>query len=151
MLNADRWDAATTTVLLELEELDAAAAERYSDRVAPVERTVLVRAGAVAVLGFLAVLLSIFVSFRVGRRLVRDLLALRKEAHEASSVRLPSVLRRLAAGERIDVATETPRLEYGRDEIGQVGQALSTLQRAAIEGAVKQVIEVFSGSASWSR
>lgn len=138
VLNADRWDAATATVLLDLEELDRAATERYGERVEPVERTVLVRAGLVAVLGLIAVLVSIFVSFRVGRRLVRDLRVLRKEAHEASGVRLPSVLRRLAAGEQVDVETETPRLEYGRDEIGQVGQALSTLQRAAIEGAVKQ-------------
>lgn len=138
VLNADRWDSATAAVLVDLQELEAAALERYADRVAPVERTILIRAGLVAVLGFVAVLVSILVSFRVGRRLVRDLVALRKEAHEAASVRLPSVLRRLAAGERIDVETETPRLEYGRDEIGQVGHALSTLHRAAIEGAVKQ-------------
>ena len=47
-------------------------------------------------------------------------------------------MRRLAAGEQVDVETEAPRLEYERDEIGQVGQALNTLQRAAVEAAVKQ-------------
>ncbi|GHF50555.1 hypothetical protein GCM10010359_61150 [Streptomyces morookaense] len=47
-------------------------------------------------------------------------------------------MRRLAAGETVDVETEAPRLEYGSDELGQVGQALNTLQRAAVEAAVKQ-------------
>lgn len=66
-----------------------------------------------------------------------------------SGVRLPSVMRRLAAGEHVDVETEAPRLDYEKDEVGQVGQALNTLQRAAVEAAVKQadvrrgVAEVF--------
>ena len=82
--------------------------------------------------------MSVFVSVRIGRGLIRDLSQLRKEAHEVSGVRLPSVMRRLAAGEQVDVETEAPRLEYGKDEIGQVGQALNTLQCAAVEAAVQQ-------------
>lgn len=138
VLNADRWDAAASSALLDLEELDRAAEDAYSDRVDPVAQWIFLRAWATALLGLLAVLVTIVVSFRVGRGLVRDLRALRKEAREASGVRLPSVQRRLAAGEQIDVETESPRLEYGEDEIGQVGHALNTLQRAAVEGAVQQ-------------
>ncbi|MDK1474775.1 nitrate- and nitrite sensing domain-containing protein [Streptomyces sp. 549] len=137
-VNSARWDAATTTVLDDLKELDREAGDRYADRITPAATTVLLQAGVACVLGFLAVLLSIVVSFRVGRGLVRDLGALRKEAHEVSGVRLPSVMRRLAAGEEVDVETEAPRLEYSQDEIGQVGQALNTLQRAAMEATVKQ-------------
>ncbi len=80
----------------------------------------------------------LFLSVRVGRSLIRDLRQLRLEAHEASGVRLPSVMRRLSAGEEVDVETEVPRLEYDKNEIGEVGQALNTLQRAAVEAAVKQ-------------
>lgn len=47
-------------------------------------------------------------------------------------------MRRLSAGEEVDVETEVPRLEYDRNEMGEVGQALNTLQRAAVEAAVKQ-------------
>ncbi|UGY94784.1 nitrate- and nitrite sensing domain-containing protein [Streptomyces gobiensis] len=137
-VNAERWDAATSTVLDDLEQMDRAAAERYTERVEPAALSVLLKAGIAGVLGFLAVLASVVVSFRIGRGLVRDLGTLRREAHEASGVRLPSVMRRLAAGEHVDVETEAPRLEYGPDEMGQVGQALNTLQRAAIEAAVKQ-------------
>ncbi|MBU7600151.1 nitrate- and nitrite sensing domain-containing protein [Streptomyces sp. P38-E01] len=138
VLNADRWDSATASALLDLEELDRAANDTYEDRVDPVAHWVFLRAAVAAFVGLLAVLATIVISFRVGRGLVRDLRALRKEAKEASAVRLPSVQRRLAAGEQIDVETEAPRLEYGDDEIGQVGHALNTLQRAAVEGAVRQ-------------
>ncbi len=98
----------------------------------------IVRVVLAGVLGLVALLVSVFLSVRIGRGLIRDLRRLRLEAHEASGVRLPGVLRRLAAGEQVDVETEAPRLTYDKDEIGQVGQALNTLQRAAIEATVKQ-------------
>lgn len=99
---------------------------------------VIVKAVVAGVLGLLAVLFSLFLSVRIGRGLVRDLRQLRLDAHEASGVRLPSVMRRLSAGEQVDVETEVPRLAYDKNEIGDVGQALNTLQRAAVEAAVKQ-------------
>ncbi|CAM5538554.1 hypothetical protein SMICM304S_02886 [Streptomyces microflavus] len=105
---------------------------RFQDRAEPAGYRVLAQAGVAGVLGFLALIVSIFVSVRIGRELVRDLSRLRKDAHEVSGVRLPSVMRRLAAGEQVDVETEAPHLTYERDEIGQVGQALNTLQRAAV-------------------
>lgn len=137
-VDAARWQETSNPVLENLEREGEAADERYQDRVEPAGFNVLVLAGIAGVLGFLALLVSLIVSIRVGRSLVRDLSSLRKEAHEVSGVRLPSVMRRLAAGEQVDVETEAPRLDYERDELGQVGQALNTLQRAAVEAAVKQ-------------
>ncbi|MGW4029885.1 sensor histidine kinase [Streptomyces sp. NPDC004838] len=136
--DVQEWQSAATPVIDELRREAQAADERHQDRVDPTAFAVYVKAGVAGVLGFLALLISIIVSVRVGRDLVRDLSRLRKEAHEVSGVRLPSVMRRLAAGEQIDVETEAPRLEYDKDEIGQAGQALNTLQRAAIEAAVRQ-------------
>ncbi|MEV6786136.1 nitrate- and nitrite sensing domain-containing protein [Streptomyces sp. NPDC051098] len=132
------WQSAATPVLDELARESDAAGARYQDRVDPAAYSVFVRAGIAGVLGFLALLVSVIVSVRIGRDLVRALSRLRKEAHEVSGVRLPSVMRRLAAGEHVDVETEAPRLEYDKDEIGQAGQALNTLQRAAVEAAVRQ-------------
>ncbi|MEV0780471.1 nitrate- and nitrite sensing domain-containing protein [Streptomyces sp. NPDC050433] len=137
-VDAARWQESSNPVLQNLEREGEAADDRYQDRVDPAAFNVLVLAGIAGVLGFLALLVSVVVSVRVGRSLVRDLSGLRKEAHEVSGVRLPSVMRRLAAGEQVDVETEAPRLDYERDELGQVGQALNTLQRAAVEAAVKQ-------------
>ncbi|MFE4594019.1 nitrate- and nitrite sensing domain-containing protein [Streptomyces laurentii] len=137
-VTAQRWQEQTTPVLDALARENYAAGERLQERLQPVAYRVLLKAGIAGVLGFVALLVSIVVSVRVGRGLVRDLRRLRKEAQEVSGVRLPSVMRRLAAGEDVDTATEVPHLTYSEDEVGQVGQALNTLQRAAVEAAVKQ-------------
>jgi anti-sigma regulatory factor (Ser/Thr protein kinase) len=137
-VTAKSWDAIGDRVLGQLATLDDAATDRYQDRVHPAAVRTITEAAVVGVLGLVALLFSLVLSVRVGRGLVRDLRRLRQEAHEASGVRLPGVLRRLSAGEQVDVETEAPRLEYDKNEIGEVGQALNTLQRAAVEGAVKQ-------------
>ncbi|MFJ9544016.1 nitrate- and nitrite sensing domain-containing protein [Streptomyces sp. NPDC101225] len=137
-VTAQGWDTAAGNVLDKLGTLNDQASDRYQDRVRPVAMGVIAKAAVAGVLGLVAVLLSLFLSVRVGRTLIRDLRQLRLEAHEASGVRLPSVMRRLSAGEQVDVETEAPRLEYDKNEIGEVGQALNTLQRAAVEAAVKQ-------------
>ncbi|NXY97579.1 nitrate- and nitrite sensing domain-containing protein [Streptomyces sp. BR123] len=133
-----QWDEAANKVLDDLATMGTAAGDRYQKRVEPVAMSVLLQAAVAGILGFLALLVSVILSVRIGRDLVRDLSRLRKEAHEVSGVRLPAVMRRLAAGEHVDVETEAPRLEYEKDEVGQVGAALNTLQRAAVEAAVKQ-------------
>ncbi|MFI2781517.1 sensor histidine kinase [Streptomyces sp. ALB3] len=137
-VDAARWAEVAPPVLDRLANDGTEMSNRFQDRAEPAGYRVLIQAGVAGVLGFVALLVSVFVSVRVGRELVRDLSRLRKDAHEVSGVRLPSVMRRLAAGEQVDVETEAPHLSYERDEIGQVGQALNTLQRAAVEAAVKQ-------------
>ncbi|GGY11517.1 sensor histidine kinase [Streptomyces djakartensis] len=137
-VTAKSWDSAAGNVLDELGTLNDQANDRYQDRVHPVAVGVIAKAVIAGALGLIALLLSLFLSVRVGRTLIRDLRQLRLEAHEASGVRLPSVMRRLSAGEQVDIETEVPRLEYDKNEMGEVGQALNTLQRAAVEAAVKQ-------------
>ncbi|PAZ11091.1 histidine kinase [Streptomyces sp. SA15] len=143
-VTAKSWDNVAGSVLDELATLNDQAGDRYQDRVRPDAIGVIVKASVAGVLGLAALIFSLVVSVRVGRGLIRDLRQLRLEAHEASGVRLPSVMRRLSAGEQVDVETEAPRLEYDKNEIGEVGQALNTLQRAAVEAAVKQA-ELRSG------
>ncbi|MEU8499086.1 sensor histidine kinase [Streptomyces lavendulae] len=137
-VTAAQWDEAAGKVLGDLAAMGTAAGDRYQKRVKPVAMGVLVQAAVAGVLGFIALAFSVVLSVRIGRDLIRDLSQLRKDAHEASGVRLPSVMRRLAAGETVDVETEAPRLEFEKDEVGQVGLALNSLQRAAVEAAVKQ-------------
>ncbi|MEU0672715.1 nitrate- and nitrite sensing domain-containing protein [Streptomyces sp. NPDC006172] len=137
-VTAKSWDTAAAGVLGELGTLDEQASDRYQDRVRPVATEVIVKAVVAGVFGLIALLLSLYLSVRIGRGHIRDLRQLRLDAHDASGVRLPSVMRRLSAGEQVDVETEVPRLQYDKNEIGEVGQALNTLQRAAVEAAVKQ-------------
>ncbi|MFI6349778.1 nitrate- and nitrite sensing domain-containing protein [Streptomyces sp. NPDC050560] len=138
VIDAAEWNRLADPVLDGLADRDSDADDRYQDRVQPVATGIMVRAGVAGILGLAALLFSVILSVRVGRGLIRDLHRLRTEAHESSGVRLPAVMRRLAAGEEVDVETEAPRLEYERSELGQVGRALNTLQRAAVEAAVKQ-------------
>ncbi|MEV7688191.1 nitrate- and nitrite sensing domain-containing protein [Streptomyces bungoensis] len=137
-VTARSWDSAAASVLDELGSLDDQAGDRFQDRMRPAAVGVIAQAAVAGVLGLIALLVSLVLSVRVGRSLIRDLRQLRLEAHEASGVRLPSVMRRLSVGEQVDIETEVPRLEYDKNEIGEVGQALNTLQRAAVEAAVKQ-------------
>ncbi|MDR3080224.1 MAG: nitrate- and nitrite sensing domain-containing protein, partial [Streptomyces sp.] len=137
-VTAKGWDEAAGQVLDRLDRMSTQAGDRYQDRVRPRAVHVIVKAAVAGVLGLAALLISLIMSVRIGRGLIRDLRRLRLEAHEASGVRLPSVMRRLSAGEQVDIETEVPHLQYEKNEIGEVGQALNTLQRAAVEAAVKQ-------------
>jgi hypothetical protein len=137
-VTAKSWDTAAANALGDLSALGEQSADRYEDRVRPVETRIVLKAAVSGVLGLLTLLLSLLVSVRIGRDLIRDLKQLRAQAHEAASVRLPGVMRRLSAGEQVDVATEVPQLTYDRNEIGEVAQAVDTLHRAAVEAAAKQ-------------
>ena len=76
----------------------------------------------------------------IGRRLVRELSDLRQTALELANERLPDVVSRLAAGEQVDVSAQAPPAATSAtsDEVGQVREAFSTVQRTAVEAAVGQ-------------
>jgi hypothetical protein len=148
-MTAQQWRDLTQFVVDGIRKESAKADDLFQHHVGAARRNVDLRFLAATALGLVALVASVVVSVRVGRALIHDLSELRKEAGESAGVRLPSVMRRLAAGEQVDVETEAPRLAYEDHEMGQVGQALNTLQRAAVEAAVKQadlrrgVAEVF--------
>ena len=90
-------------------------------------------------LGLAAVLASVFVMVRFGRRLRVDLTNLYDSARQMANERLPRLVERLRGGEDVDVREESPPLKAGRiTEIANVAQAFSTVQRTAIEAAVGQ-------------
>ncbi|MEO3756150.1 nitrate- and nitrite sensing domain-containing protein [Streptomyces sp. B6B3] len=137
-VTAEQWKQATSDALEELHQLGVRAEEGYQEQVGPENSALVRRAVLVGGVGFLAVLLSVFVALRLGRRHLRELRTVAREAEDAAEVRLPGVMRRLEAGERVDVETEAPWLEYGQDDLGRVGQSLNTLQRAAVSAAVER-------------
>ncbi len=108
-------------------------------RAKPVSVRTLVIAGVTGVVGLIAVIASVVISVRIARRIVRELGQLRSQARESADVRLPDVVRRLGEGQQVDVDAESPRRDHPRSEIGHVGEALQTLERAAMRGAVVQV------------
>ena len=146
-LNFAQWRETADRVLNRMSELDTQAATTAGQQGRDYALGVIWRDGIAGLLGLAAVVVSIFVSLRIGRRLVRELVALRNGAFELAGVRLPSVMRRLREGEKVDVAVEAPPLTApdqpghgptAPDELAQLGRAFNAVQRAAVEAAVEQ-------------
>jgi signal transduction histidine kinase len=132
------WHNTYDTVTAQLNVFVLTAADGIVARATPVATGIFLRLGIAAVLGLLTFLGSAALSIRVGRSLIRRLTGLREAAQALADERLPSVVSRLRRGEQVDVAAETPALEYGNDEIGAVGNAFSAVQRTAVESAVHE-------------
>jgi signal transduction histidine kinase len=100
------------------------------------------RLAIVGGVGFLAVLLSAFLLWRFGRRITRELTGLRGAAQTLAGERLPSVVRRLRAGDDVDVDAEAPPLELGTKtrEVTETADSFSAVQRTAVEAAVEQAL-----------
>ncbi|NUK13663.1 ATPase, partial [Streptomyces lunaelactis] len=99
---------------------------------------ILTPAGAAVLLGLAAVAASLVISVRIGRALVVELISLRNSALEIARHKLPHAMRRLRTGEEIDIQAEAPPGPAAQDEIGQVGEALGTVHRAALSAAVER-------------
>ena len=137
-VTATEWRIATEDVFSGLANLQTIGTTDVVGRGVPVAIGVLVRLALAGVLGLIAVIASIIVSITTARRLIRQLERLRNAARDLASYRLPRVVERLQHGERVDVEHEAPPLDFGRDEIGQVGEAFNQVQETAIRVAVEQ-------------
>ncbi|MFJ5551689.1 nitrate- and nitrite sensing domain-containing protein [Streptomyces sp. NPDC093225] len=139
------WQAAQRAVADAMRDTAASArTDRTADRTTPLVGGLVSGAGAAVLLGLAAVAASLVISVRIGRGLVVELVALRNGALEIAHHKLPHAMDRLRAGEEIDVAAETPAGPPAEDEVGQVGEALASVHRAALGAAVERA-ELASG------
>ncbi|MFI1989873.1 nitrate- and nitrite sensing domain-containing protein [Actinoplanes sp. NPDC020271] len=137
-VSGTEWQATYDEVSAGLRAFELAAVDEVASDATPLAVNVFVWLGLAAVVGLIAFALAIWVSVRVGRSIVGRLIKLRREALEMAAERLPTVVRRLQHGEAVDVDVETPPLEYGQDEIGQLGHAFNDVQRTAVQSAVDE-------------
>ncbi|MFE6423851.1 MULTISPECIES: sensor histidine kinase [Streptomyces] len=133
-----RWDEAHARVRDGMRAIELDAGRHVADRADPFTRGVLTPAGAAVLLGLLAVAASLVISVRIGRGLVVELVGLRDGALEIARRRLPEAMRRLRAGEEVDVDAEAPQGPPAEDEAGQVAEALDTVHRAALRAAAER-------------
>ncbi|MFE6281329.1 nitrate- and nitrite sensing domain-containing protein [Streptomyces sp. NPDC057877] len=138
------WNRAHARVQARMRTIEQDAARGVADRADPFTRGVLTPAGAAVLLGLAAVAASLVISVRIGRGLVVELVSLRNSALEIARRKLPEAMRKLRAGEEIDVRAEAPRGPRAEDETGQVAEALGTVHRAALRAAVERA-ELASG------
>lgn len=137
-VGAEQWRATIEPALAQMRKSIQDAGDRLVDRATPIAAGVIIRLLMAGGLGLLAVIASVVMSITTARALVRQLERLRGAAWELAEQRLPSVVERLGHGEKVDVAVEAPPLQFGADEIGQVGRAFNAVQETAIRTAVEQ-------------
>ncbi|WUO70644.1 nitrate- and nitrite sensing domain-containing protein [Streptomyces canus] len=97
----------------------------------------LLTAASLSAGGLIALLLCLFMSWRITRSLSRRLRGLREATLSLAQERLPDVVARLDRGEKVDVDRAAPELDYGSDELGQVAKAFNAAQRTAVVTAVE--------------
>ncbi|MGW5421244.1 sensor histidine kinase [Streptomyces sp. NPDC003943] len=138
------WDTAHASVREGTSSVEQAARAATADRHDPLGGGMPIAGAAAVLLGLAAVAASLAISVRIGRGLVVELVSLRNTALEIARRKLPAAMRRLRAGEELDVHAEAPPGPTPQDEIGQVGEALTTVHRAALSAAVERA-ELASG------
>jgi signal transduction histidine kinase len=132
-----RWKAALGELSAEYRSLIRQQTDALLDRSAARARQLLLTAGSLSAGGLVALLVCVGVPGRITRSLPRRLGGLRRATLALAQERLPEVVARLERGEKVDVESATPPLDYGRDELGQVAQAFNTAQRTAVHTAVE--------------
>ncbi|MEU5785580.1 sensor histidine kinase [Micromonospora lupini] len=137
-VSAEQWRGTVEPALAAVNDAVADGGEGIVGRATGVAVMVVVRLVLATGLGLLAVIASVVVSITTARTLLRQLERLRQAAWQLADERLPRVVERLGRGEEVDVATEAPPLEFGVDEIGQVGKAFNAVQETALRTAVEQ-------------
>ncbi|CAM5673387.1 histidine kinase OS=Streptomyces violarus OX=67380 GN=FHS41_000868 PE=4 SV=1 [Streptomyces violarus] len=138
------WDEAAGTVLEGLAQAESDAGTGATAKADAFGWDTLGSSGIAVILGLVGVLLSLLVSVGVGRGLIVELLDLRDSALEVAGRRLPRAMRRLHAGQGVDIDAEAPMRRLVGDELAQVGTALTAVQRAALKAASERA-ELQSG------
>ncbi|MFJ6619012.1 nitrate- and nitrite sensing domain-containing protein [Kitasatospora sp. NPDC091335] len=141
---ADRWAMVAGNVAGALRAVEDQAGRIAAERQDPYPLGLFTPSGMAVLLGLAGVIASLVISVQIGRGLVTELIGLRNSALELAGRKLPATMRKLRAGEEVDIEVEVPRPVERGDEIGQVHRALGTVQRAAVTAAVERA-EVLSG------
>ncbi|MER7921925.1 MULTISPECIES: nitrate- and nitrite sensing domain-containing protein [unclassified Streptomyces] len=131
------WNAALSEVADQYTALIRQQTSGLLDRSSDKAHNLLVTAASLSAGGLAALLLCVGMSWRITRSLSRRLRGLKMATLSLAEDRLPDVVARLNRGEKIDVESATPPLDYGDDELGQVAQAFNAAQRTAVHTAVE--------------
>ncbi|GAA3124281.1 hypothetical protein GCM10010466_13990 [Planomonospora alba] len=140
-LDAAVWNRDAEAVVSALDSNARRELARVTDKGGDLRTAALLRIGAVVLLGLFTVVVSAVLSYRFGRSLVRELRQVRASAAELAEERLPRLVERLAGGEDVDPAAETPEpAPTPTAEVDGVVRALSAVRRTAVEAAVGQAV-----------
>ncbi|MEW9554612.1 nitrate- and nitrite sensing domain-containing protein [Nonomuraea sp. NPDC050783] len=137
--DAGAWNETVGKLTSQLDDEGVAASETLNARTSDAVTTTVVEISVAGGLGLIAVLASIIISVRFGRRLAAELGGLRAAAVELSDRRLPDLVARLRKGEDVDVRKEAKPIKVsGSAEITDVARAFGSVQRTAVTAAIGQ-------------
>ncbi|MFI7636851.1 nitrate- and nitrite sensing domain-containing protein [Nonomuraea sp. NPDC049400] len=138
-LPSDGWNQAVDRLTSRLDQLGSASGTVLASRASEAATSTIVKTSIAGGLGLIAVLSSIIISVRFGRRLAGELAGLRAAAVNLSQTRLPDIVERLRRGEDVDVKKEAKAIKVsGSAEITDVARAFGSVQRTAVRAAVGQ-------------
>ncbi|MEV1168677.1 nitrate- and nitrite sensing domain-containing protein [Nonomuraea sp. NPDC049784] len=140
-VDVELWRGVAEQVQKEYRDAVWRTGDKLLARMEPAGVGVVVRAGIAGLLGLVAVVFSVIISIKVGRRLTRELGTLRRTALDLAEIRLPDVVAKLRKGESVDIATEAPPITVGRNatsEVSDLAAAFDSVQSTAVDAAVEQ-------------
>ncbi|NUR73475.1 MAG: ATP-binding protein [Hamadaea sp.] len=137
-INAANWRTATNAVLKALRSFEEQAAAAPAERSEAAVSAAYTRIVATGLAGLISVALALWVGLRVSRSVAGRLLRLRDTARDLAEVELPAVVARLRQGERVEV--DEAELNFGHDEIAEVGRAFAEVRQTAVRSAVDEAV-----------
>ncbi|WP_327586533.1 nitrate- and nitrite sensing domain-containing protein [Nonomuraea sp. NBC_00507] len=140
-LDVELWRGVADQVQKEYQEAIWRTGDKLLARMEPAGIAIVVRAAIAGAVGLIAVIFSIFISVRVGRRITRELATLRRTALDLAEIRLPDVVAKLRKGESVDIEAEAPPIKVARNatsEVSDLAAAFDSVQSTAVDAAVEQ-------------
>ncbi|MEU4812966.1 ATP-binding protein [Nocardia fluminea] len=133
-----QWEAAADRVgsaMMKLWQVQSSDAHAAADARAAKVTTNSLSAGSAIVL---VSILAFLVALAMANRVVARMKLLQRQTLELADHRLPELMRRLQAGERIDPEQEVGGHDFGTDEFGQVAAAFGRAHLVAVSAAVAE-------------
>jgi signal transduction histidine kinase len=138
-VSADAWAQAGTQALSSLSDLESKLVKALLARASSDANAITLNTVLIALIGLVFIAFFMTIWLRVApRHVLSQLGGLKDAADQLANERLPRVVEQLRRGEKVDVTTEAPPLEFGPDEFGDVGRAFNTVQHVAVEAAIDQ-------------
>ena len=138
-VDAKAWESVSGQYLQVMQATQAANGPRLAAQSSAATSRLFTEAILAGGLGFIAVLVSIFLLVRFGRQVTWDLTKLYVSVRTMAEVGLPRVVDRLRRGEDVDVQAESPDPPTSNiREISVIAQSFGTVQEAAVAAAVDQ-------------
>ncbi|KAA9158453.1 HAMP domain-containing protein [Amycolatopsis acidicola] len=136
-ISAEQWGSASTNVVNSLRDVSGRLGDQLSSTSTDLVESSGTDAGLLAVLLFVALVITAAVVFLITRQLLRSLRLLRTSALDVADRQLPAAVQNIQEG-REQNAEVTPVVVGTEDEVGEVAKAFDAVHSQALRLAIEQ-------------